>query len=261
MRQKNNQLLAFFLVLSSIILFLIAVPAINAANLNTKIEFQISGLSGVSQLDNTAGTSVKVYISNSTGIVVSRNAAAGIYLNNMTVSMTGDKFNLSYATSYTYILSTIYGNFSYNFTTPTAPSTAVGIKTSFNDTKSYFTNMGVYVYDSQNSLDWQNGTNEATVTWADAITYCSTLNLAGKSVGSWRLPSLGEYLTLMNWNYVGNSYYPPAFSTTDTNYYWTSTTVPSYTDYAYYVVMDVGYVYGDSKVNPGDYLARCVSDH
>jgi len=98
---------------------LFCVSLVQAGVLTTKIELEISALSGITQLDNSDGGSVNVSILNSAGgEVVTRKAAAGVYKTNMSVIMTGDKFDLNYGTNYTYRLITTYGNFSYNFTTP-----------------------------------------------------------------------------------------------------------------------------------------------
>jgi hypothetical protein len=92
----------------------------SAQQFETKMELELDQLTGIAQLDNSDGTSVAVAIHNATdgSVVVSRYAAAGIYLPNMTIVMQGEKFNLSYNTLYTYNLSTVYGDFLYNFTTP-----------------------------------------------------------------------------------------------------------------------------------------------
>jgi len=108
------------------IAMLFCVTIVQASTLTTKVELEISSISGITQLDNSDGSSVSVSIINSTGgVIVTRNAAAGIYKTNMSIVMIGAKFNLNYSTNYTYRLITIYGNFSYNFTTPTDPVPAV----------------------------------------------------------------------------------------------------------------------------------------
>jgi len=102
---------------------LFCVSLIQASTLTTKMEFEIGSLSGITQLDNSNGGSVNVSILNSAGgEVVTRKAAAGVYKINMSIIMTGAKFDLNYGTNYTYRLITTYGNFSYNFTTPADPA-------------------------------------------------------------------------------------------------------------------------------------------
>lgn len=114
-KQRSKMELKYLCVLLAAALLL---TSVSAQNLLTKIEFELDDLTGIPQLDNTNGTAVVVTISNVTGPVVSRYAAAGVYLPNMTIVMQGDKFNLNYNTNYTYNLSTVYGDFLYNFTTP-----------------------------------------------------------------------------------------------------------------------------------------------
>jgi len=105
---------------------LFCVSLVQAGVLTTKIELEISAMSGITQLDNSDGGSVNVSILNSAGgEVVTRNAAAGVYKTNMSIIMTGAKFDLNYGTNYTYRLITTYGNFSYNFTTPADSAPAV----------------------------------------------------------------------------------------------------------------------------------------
>lgn len=232
---------------------------VSAGNLLTKIDFEISGFSGISALNNSDGTSVVISIFNSSGVVVSRNAVAGVYSPNMTITMSGAKFNLSYTTNYTYNLSTIYGNFLYNFTTPAEATSGASILTTWNDSKSSFTDMGTYVYDSNYGLDWQDGGTGSTLTWADAISYCEELDLGGKA---WRLPNWGEAVTLVD--FAGGSdgnYLPSAFSEVNNYYYWTSTEVPSYSDDAYGVDLRSGYIDTGDKTDDYTYYARCVSDH
>lgn len=105
-----------------IMVFLMAVSTVSAA-FNTMVELDIASLTGISQLDNSNGYDVNVTIKTAGGsTVVSRSAAAGIYKPDMSITMTGSQFSLDYATDYTYILETVYGDFEYNFTTQDEPS-------------------------------------------------------------------------------------------------------------------------------------------
>jgi len=239
---------------------------VSASNLLTKIDFEVSGFSGIDSLNNSDGESVIISIFNSSGVVVSRNAVTGVYLPNMTITMSGAKFNLSYSTDYTYNLSTVYGDFLYNFTTP-AEANGASILTTWNDSKDYFvvgntTGGSRTVIDTQNNLMWQDG-KSATIlsydsTYGDgAMEYCDGLVWSGYD--DWRLPNVGEFMSLIKYSY-GGSFFPNEFvdKTTD-NSYWTSTINPAFTDSAYIVNMDCGRV-GDDIVGPGagSYDARCV---
>lgn len=234
---------------------------VSAGNLLTKIDFEISGFSGISALNNSDGTSVVISIFNSSGVVVSpRNAVAGVYSPNMTITMSGAKFNLSYATNYTYNLSTIYGNFLYNFTTPTEATSGVSIVTTWNDSKDYYTRTvgadgNATVLDTQNNLRWQDGKSGSTLTYANAGTYCDGLDWGGYS--DWRLPNVGEFISLIKYSY-GGSFFPSVFVSKDIDAYWTSTLNPSISEYAYYVDLSNGNIYDFDKTGVSCNYARCV---
>jgi hypothetical protein len=72
-----------------IALVCVLVSCASAQQLLTKMELELDDLTGMTQLDNSNGTAVVVTISNATGVVVQRYAAAGVYLPNMTIVMGG----------------------------------------------------------------------------------------------------------------------------------------------------------------------------
>lgn len=233
-----------------------------SADLRTKIDFEISGFEGIDSLDNSDGESVVISIYNDSGLVVSRNATAGIYLPNMTLTMSGEKFNLSYSTKYTYNLSTKYGDFLYNFTTP---KKVVSIVDSWNDSKDYFvggnTEGNGTVLDTQNNLMWQDGKSDTALFYNStysggsdgAMEYCD--NLVWGGYNDWRLPNVGEFISLIKYSY-GGLFFPSAFSNDDVGGYWTSTINKDF-DSAYVVGMGPGGVFYD-HVGGGGYYARCV---
>jgi len=251
----------------------------NAANLLTKVENEISGFSGISQLDNSDGTSVNVTIHNSTGgTVVSRNAAAGIYLENMTIVMAGAKFNLSYGTNYIYNLSTIYGDFTYNFTTPSCPGLGAlhtgqtagytgtgGEDADVDGTSKSYTNSSCgtgTVGDDYTGLCWQWDDYDTIRTWEQALTYCNDLELGGHA--DWRLPTVNELSTMIDNScdsatpaHCDSNFQNTAFKWRSTSdYYWSSTTSPDSTGYAYSAGMYNGYVSNAVKANTN--YVRCV---
>jgi len=265
--------------ISIIALFLLTISMASASTFNTKVELELSSLTGISQLDNSAGDSVKVTIQLPSGSsIVSRNAAAGIYDNNMSIAMVGDKFSLSYAIDYVYNLSTIYGDFLYNFTTPAEP-VAGGAELHTGQTTSYgtapddadydgtpksYTDNGCgtgTVLDDHTGLCWQKSDSGSTKNWEDAKSYCDILTLAEKS--DWRLPSVLEGITMLDYGCAaagGNCYSDfqnnaLTWSTT-TSYYWTSTTRPVYAGSAYKLYVDNGNMYSNDKSN--NYYVRCV---
>jgi len=109
----------------------------------TKIEFEISKLGNITELDNTDGNVIVNILDKTGNIFVSRKAAVGMYKVNMSIVMQGEKFNLTYDTDYTYNLSTSYGDYLYNFTTPGVLETAnpVSTKMQFEIDSMNFANM------------------------------------------------------------------------------------------------------------------------
>jgi hypothetical protein len=78
------------------------------------------------------------------------------------------------------------------------------------------------VLDTKTGLTWQAQVPSAKTTWPNAYEYCQSLSLGGLSSG-WRLPSVGELLTL-----IDDSRWDPAIDITQfpntpfDAYYWTS---------------------------------------
>jgi len=77
-------------------IFLLLISLVSASSFQTTVELKISGITGISELDNSDGTSLLITITNSTGIVVSRNAEEGIYNAGDIIAITGEKFSLDY---------------------------------------------------------------------------------------------------------------------------------------------------------------------
>ena len=82
------------------------------------------------------------------------------------------------------------------------------------------------VQDNYTHLIWQQGYSSATMPWADAAAYCSTLGLNGNT---WRLPSIRELSTLVDEALVAPSINRTMFPNTkygsrSINWYWASHT-------------------------------------
>ena len=249
----------------------------SATSFNTKIELELTGLTGISQLDNSAGDSVKVTIHTIAGAVVqSRDAATGVYKAGMVIPMTGAKFSMDYATDYTYNLSTTYGDFLYNFTTPAEPAVGgaelhTGQTTSYRTgddadldgtSKSYTDHGDGTVTDDHTGLMWTKADGGATTrVWNDAIDYCNALTTAGHT--DWHLPTAVEGITMLDYGCAaagGNCYSDfqnnaLSWSTTS-SYYWTSTTRPESTGYAYGLNVDYGDLVDSGKAFAS--YVRCV---
>ena len=136
--------------------------------------------------------------------------------------------------------------------------------------KSYTDNSDGTVTDNQTGLVWQKDHKDdcATLTWEDALSYCSTLASGsggltdGSVAGDWRVPSALELFTLSDMEYPSSSYLNSVFTQTGWNStcygYWSSTTVPSGTSNAYTLYSYDGRISYYNK--PGGYFlgARCV---
>jgi len=112
-----------------------------------------------------------------------------------------------------------------------------------------FTNNGDgTVTDNLTGLIWlKNADCDGTKIWADALTFCNglaegTCGLSDGSVpGEWRLPNLRELQSLIdygNWDPALPNIHP--FDNVQPDFYWSSTTVMSTSDYAWLVCIDTG---------------------
>jgi parallel beta-helix repeat protein len=100
------------------------------------------------------------------------------------------------------------------------------------------------VTDTSTGLMWQQQT-AGEMTWEDAIRYCEDLSLGGYN--DWRLPNRNELQSLIDYT----RYYPAidtvVFPDTMSFCYWSSTTVASYTDLAWFVHFSGGGVSDGEK--------------
>ncbi|MGK5093278.1 DUF1566 domain-containing protein [Deltaproteobacteria bacterium TL4] len=100
--------------------------------------------------------------------------------------------------------------------------------------------------DTVTNLMWQDNDYTGRHDWANAISYCDNLDLAGYS--DWRLPSSGELSGLYARRSILRSY--------RSSYYWSSTTYAYHTSGAWGVYFSYGGVDGSNKTNT--YYVRCV---
>ena len=136
--------------------------------------------------------------------------------------------------------------------------------------KSYTDNGDGTVTDNHTGLVWMKDhkDNCAPLTWESALSYCSTLASGsggltdGSVAGDWRVPSYVELATLPDMSYPSSSYLNSVFTQTGLNSpcygYWSSTTVPSDTSYAYYLYSNGGSIYFDDKTYDYYLGVRCV---
>jgi len=93
-----------------------------------------------------------------------------------------------------------------------------------------------------------------TATWSAAMAYCENLTLGGRS--DWRLPSVNELKSLVDYSAynpaINTSYFPATVASS----YWSSSTSVGNTTNAWYV----GFYSGtDSDGKTSSYYVRCVS--
>lgn len=123
-----------------------------------------------------------------------------------------------------------------------------------------FTVSGATVYDDQTHRTWQ-GSYACNLTWQEAYSYCSSLQIAGLS---WRLPSPHELKSLINYGkLIGTPpnevpAHPATDFPTDTpnDWFWASARVQD-SQTAWIVYFYDGYM--DFTVRTNRYCARCVA--
>lgn len=95
-----------------------------------------------------------------------------------------------------------------------------------------------------------------TYTWVNALAYCNTLNLNG--ITGWRLPSVKELVSLVDYSRSAAPATDTAFFPSTTGNYWTSTNHPSgsYRDQAYLIAFNAGTY--DAAVKTTVARVRCV---
>ncbi|MBW1691387.1 MAG: DUF1566 domain-containing protein, partial [Deltaproteobacteria bacterium] len=87
---------------------------------------------------------------------------------------------------------------------------------------SYTDNCDGTVTDNVTGLMWQQEDDDITRTWDEACAYCSGLTLACYS--DWRLPSVMELMSIVNYGTYDPSIETTYFPNTNAAFYWTSTT-------------------------------------
>ena len=102
------------------------------------------------------------------------------------------------------------------------------------DTDHLVSNGNGTVTDMDTGLIWQQSTSPGTLyTWKDALAYCEKLNLGGHK--DWRLPTMKELESIVDFRYSRPSIDTEYFPDTQSSFYWSSNTSPSY-HYAAYTV-------------------------
>ena len=111
------------------------------------------------------------------------------------------------------------------------------------------------VYDTKSKLTWQRTVSSTTYTWADAKTYCAGV---GASLGGtgWRLPTLKELQTIVDYSQSIPSIDSTAFPSTPAAWFWSSSPLAGSSSFAWLVYFGNGSAYYDG-VSATDSV-RCV---
>jgi Protein of unknown function (DUF1566) len=109
------------------------------------------------------------------------------------------------------------------------------------------------VYDARTKLTWQQAVDASSRTWDDAKAYCNTLSLEGTG---WRVPSLTELHTIVDYSRSNPAIDPILFPDTAPTSFWTSSRLPANLNQAYVVIFNNGY--SDAHDLPTKDLVRCV---
>lgn len=111
----------------------------------------------------------------------------------------------------------------------------------------------------QTNLTTCSGGTDLITTWTGALSYCQSLNLAGKT---WRLPNISEFRSLLDFytTFGSPGFDPTYFPNTVSSNFWTSTTSPLSAANAYIVHFGSSSGGPDLKSNNTTNRTRCVSD-
>jgi hypothetical protein len=118
---------------------------------------------------------------------------------------------------------------------------------------------GAMVIDNKTLLTWQKTPSSSTYTWGGAANagtaqnYCATLSLDGLG---WRLPTLKELLTLVDYSQPSGNMIDPAFASGPTPNFWSSTPMSGSPSNAWFVVF--GYGNTNFSGTSSAYGVRCV---
>jgi len=113
------------------------------------------------------------------------------------------------------------------------------------------------VYDTKTKLTWQQTVPSTTYTWANAKTYCGSAAVSTSLGGTgWRLPTLKELQTIVDYSQSNPSIDSTAFPSTPGNVFWSSSPLAGSSSNAWSV--DFGYGYTGNVVVSNPRYVRCV---
>jgi len=88
------------------------------------------------------------------------------------------------------------------------------------------------VYDTKTKLTWQQAVPGSAYSWSGAKSYCASLSLNGTG---WRLPSMKELETIVDFSRTGPPIDTTAFASTPAAWFWTSSNLSTDSSVAWYV--------------------------
>jgi hypothetical protein len=113
------------------------------------------------------------------------------------------------------------------------------------------------VYDTKTKLTWQQTVASTTYTWANAKTYCGSAAVSTSLGGTgWRLPTLKELQTIVDYSQSNPSIDSTAFPSTPAAWFWSSSPLAGSSSFAWLVYFGNGSAYYDG-VSATDSV-RCV---
>ncbi len=113
------------------------------------------------------------------------------------------------------------------------------------------------IMDRSTGLTWQKQDDNGMHSWANALTYCNS-NTAGLSGSGWRLPNIRELVSIANYGATNPAIDSIYFPSTESLYYWSSTTY--YDPTHFYGAWVVSFYDGAAFSAPKSvsYHVRCV---
>jgi YD repeat-containing protein len=118
----------------------------------------------------------------------------------------------------------------------------------------YATNGDGTVTDLNTGLMWQQQAPPEMMTWEEALNYCESLSLAGKS--DWRLPNRNELQSLVDYSKNSPALNPLFTPEWQPPHYWSSTTHARFNTHAWGVYFYSGFISYNTKTNT--YYVRAV---
>lgn len=104
----------------------------------------------------------------------------------------------------------------------------------------------------ESEIGWQIDCPDEPMTWDEAMEYAKKQDIG------WRLPTIQELFSIVDYEQHNPAINKGIFSGTNSSGYWSSTTLARNTSFAWYVVFYSGYVNSDYKT--GKYYVRLVRD-